>query len=137
MSDPATMPAAGGPDWDAAKAILNEVRHALRHFVATGESTLIDLRAQPFAPGDLERLLAWLGRGEVEARVEALGPTRVWESAVPGVWLVDHRDGDDQRLTLQIEVAEFPEILRSPAQDIEQAVAILDARLGAAADGGP
>jgi len=137
VSDQASKPTADDPEWDAAKAILHQVRLALGHLADTGETAQIDLRAQPLAPGDLERLLAWLGRGEVEATVTALGPTRVWESAVPGVWLVDHRDADDERLTLQIEVAPFPDILRSPPQDIEQAVATLDARLGAAVDGGP
>ena len=42
----------------------------------TGEPTRIDLAALPFGPGDEKRLLGWLGRGEVSATIDALGPTR-------------------------------------------------------------
>lgn len=121
---------AGQRDWDPVQAILHEVRHALRRLIETGEPTRIDLRGQPFGPGDLDRLLAWLGRGEVEATLMTMGPTRVWESSLAGVWLVDHRNSDDARLTLQIEVAHFPEILRSPMDDLASALARLDADLG-------
>jgi len=114
---------------DTTRAILRQVHHALRKLMDSGEATQIDLRAQPFGPGELERLVAWLGRGEVSAAVEAMGPTRVWESALAGVWLIDHRNGDDQRLTLQIEVAPFPEILCTPSADLPEAIATLAAHL--------
>ncbi len=51
--------------------LLNEVRHALKRLVRTGESTIIDLRAIPFGPGDEERLLDLLGQGEVMATLDA------------------------------------------------------------------
>lgn len=115
---------------DTARAILYEVLHALQKLIDSGESTQIDLRGQPFGPGELERLLDWLGRGEVAATIEAMGPTRVWESALSGVWLIDHRNSDDERLTLQIEVARCPQILRSPSVDLQEAVASLEVYLG-------
>lgn len=116
-------------DHGTALPILHQVRHALERLIATGEETRIDLNAMPFGPGDLEHLTALLGRGEVEATVEALGPTHVQETAIPGVWLVDYRSSETQRLTLQIEVAPVPEILRPQPQDLTSAIATLDARL--------
>jgi hydrogenase-1 operon protein HyaF len=120
-------------EWGNALPILHEVRHGLSRLSETGESTLIDLHALPFGPGDEQRLLDLLGRGEVDARIDALGPTRVWETAFPGVWLVDHRNAQDERLALHIEIASVPEILRSQREDIADALVRLDARITTAA----
>lgn len=113
--------------------ILHEVRHALGRLIAAGETTQIDLEAIPFGPGDLERLTALLGAGEVSATIAALGPTLIQETAIPGVWLVDYRNSDDERLALHVEVATIPGILRVQPEDLASATAILDARLS----GGP
>ncbi len=120
-------------EWGNALPILHEVRHGLHRLSESGEPTLIDLHALPFGPGDEERLMALLGRGEVEARIDALGPTRVWESAFPGVWLVDHRNAQDERLALHIEISGVPEILRSQSEDVADALIRLDARIAAGA----
>jgi hydrogenase-1 operon protein HyaF len=122
-------PAAHPADWGNTLPILHEVRHGLHRLSETGEATVIDLHALPFGPGDEERLLALLGHGEVEAQIDALGPTRVWESAFPGVWLLDHRNAEDERLALHIEISRVPEILRSQSEDIADAIVRLDARI--------
>lgn len=110
-------------------AIMHEIRWALARLAEHGDEHRIDLSTQPFGPGDLERLREWLGRGEVTAEVESLGTTRVEESAIPGVWLVDYRNSDSQRLTLHIEIANVPEILRTQPEDLAEALARLDAHL--------
>ena len=111
--------------------ILHEVLHALRRLAGSGESTLIDLNAMPFGPGDEEQLLSLLGRGEVQASVDALGTTRVTETAYPGVWLIDYLNEDDQRLTLHLEITEIPSILCVQPRDIEDSITALDAQLSA------
>jgi hydrogenase-1 operon protein HyaF len=121
-------------DWGNALPILHEVRHGLRRLAHTGESRVIDLHAMPFGPGDEARLLAILGQGEVTARIDALGSSRVWETAFPGVWLVEHRNTEGERLTLHIEISSVPEILRSQREDIADALDRLDARLSVDAD---
>jgi hydrogenase-1 operon protein HyaF len=122
----------GGPgvrDRGNALPVLHEIRHGLRRLAAGGEPTLIDLLGIPFGPGDEERLLELLGRGEVQATVEALGVTRVWESAIPAVWLVDHRNGDGERIALHIEIDRIPAILCTQSEDIREAADRLDTRL--------
>jgi hydrogenase-1 operon protein HyaF len=109
--------------------IVHEVRHALERLIATGEGTQIDLNAIPFGPGDEERLTTLLGTGEVSATIEALGPTRIQETAIPGVWLVDYRNAEGQRLALHIEIATIPGILAAQSEDLATAIATLDARL--------
>ncbi len=114
-------------EWGNALPILHEVGHGLRQLRETGEPTVIDLHALPFGPGDEGRLFDLLGRGEVEAQIQALGPTRIWETGFPGVWLVDHRNTEDERLALHIEISSVPEILRSQREDIDDAIVRLEA----------
>lgn len=112
--------------------ILNEIRHALARLAEQAEPTRIDLAAMPFGPGDEDRLMALLGRGEVEASVDALGPTRVWETRFPGVWVLDYANVDGERIALQIEVDEVPQMLRTQRADITDSLAALDATLASA-----
>jgi hydrogenase-1 operon protein HyaF len=114
--------------------ILHEVRHALERLISTGESTQIDLNAIPFGPGDERRLTALLGTGEVRATVDALGPTTIQETAVPGVWLLDYHNAEGQRLALHIEITLIPDILRTQRADLDLAIAALDERLETASD---
>jgi len=115
--------------WGNSLPILHEIRYGLKRLAEAGEKTLIDLRAIPFGPGDEARLLEILGEGEVKAEIDALGPTRVWESAVPGVWIIDHRNLEEHRLALLVEVTTIPDILCTQPQDLENAMRALDERL--------
>lgn len=127
------------PDWGNALPILHEIRHGLERLVLTGEPTVIDLRAIPFGPGDEARLLQRLGRGEVEASVHALGESHIWESAIPGVWLIDHRNTEGERLALHIEVDRIPTILLAQPEDLAEAATRLGSLLegsGAGAEAG-
>lgn len=100
--------------------ILNEISHALRRLLDHDEATVIDLRAIPFGPGDEERLFSALGEGEVVAILNALGETRVTETGYPGVWVVDHRNTEDEPIALQIEITRMPAILHSREEDISE-----------------
>lgn len=115
--------------------LLNEVRHALRRLIRTGESTIIDLRAIPFGPGDEERLLDLLGEGEVTASLDALGKTTVKESRFSGVWIVDHYNNEAERIAFQIEVIDIPELLRAQADDVSQSLEALANMLDAEMQG--
>lgn len=129
-ADRPAHPADANPRWHGnAEPILHEVRHALARLINSGETTKIDLKAMPFGPGDLEHLLSVLGTGEVQASIDALGPTRVQETAIPGVWLVDYLNSEAHRLALHLEIATVPEILCPQPQDLNDAIAALDARL--------
>lgn len=102
--------------------LLHEIRHALRKLQERGESTTIDLRAIPFGPGDEERLLAELGEGEVSASIQALGETLVRETRYAGVWLIDYRNTENERIALQIEITEIPGLLKSQTEDITESL---------------
>lgn len=109
------------------KPLLLQIEQALRDLRDTDEVTTIDLTAMPFSSQDEIDLRTQLGEGEVSARVDAFGPTLVQETALPGVWLVEHKDADDKRLTLHLDIARVPPILVTPYEDIAEGLEALAA----------
>ena len=114
--------------------ILHEVRHALQRLVESGETTVIDLQSIPFGPGDEADLCATLGTGEVTARLDALGESRITETVYPGVWIVDHYNTHGQRIAYQIEVATVPMVLVAQSDDIVDGLRRLEAALAEPAE---
>lgn len=109
--------------------ILNEVRHALARLIESGEPTTIDLRAIPLGPGEEERIEERLGVGEVGIHVDALGPSRIRETALSGVWLVVHYNADEEILGKFIEITRMPEIAMSPRDDMRECLETLSRSL--------
>jgi hydrogenase-1 operon protein HyaF len=106
------------PLYGNVRPLLNEVLHAIDRLLDTGEPTTIDLAGLPFGPGELEHLEATLGEGELAARLDALGTSRIRETAYPGVWWLEHRNAHDEIVGRYIEVTHVPEILSSQDADI-------------------
>ncbi|OOZ40483.1 hypothetical protein BOW53_07485 [Solemya pervernicosa gill symbiont] len=102
--------------------ILHEIQHALQRLIKEGETTTIDLRAIPLAPGEEQRLETLLGQGEVKAQVDALGETTIQECGVAGVWLITHFNSEEEILGKFIEVTSMPSILESQHEDIREGV---------------
>lgn len=109
--------------------LLHEVKHALLHLRDTGQSTTIDLSTLPFGPGEKERLIEFLGHGEVDARVSALNTTQIRESAFPGVWIVEYQAPDGGPLATHIEVTRIPTLLQTPEPDLADSLAGLAQKL--------
>ncbi len=110
-------------------AIASEIAGQLEAWLATGETASIDLRSLPMAPGDYQALKALLGEGEVSARLEALGPSDIYETAVPGVWWLKHRNANDEVMAELIEITDCPGILRTQAEDLSSAPGQLRERM--------
>lgn len=100
------------------RPLLNEIRHALEKLLATGETSAIDLRSIPLAPGEEEQIEAALGAGEISAVLEAMGPSEIRETAYPGVWLVTHFNADRHLMGKFIEITRVPDLLKSQDVDI-------------------
>ena len=100
------------------RPILNEVLHALDRLIEEDEATTIDLAGLPFAPGELDRLEAALGTGELSAQLDALGSSRILETAFPGVWWIEHRNAHDEIVGRYLEITRVPDILTSQYADV-------------------
>jgi len=103
------------------KPLLNEVKHALDNLIETGNNTMIDLRSIPLAPGEEEKILSLLGVGEVQAQLDALGLSEIFETHYAGVWVVTHYNDEGHIISRFIEVTRMPEILCSQTEDIMSA----------------
>jgi hydrogenase-1 operon protein HyaF len=114
--------------------LLHEIRHALGRLLGNGESTVIDLRSIPLAPGEEETLLGELGRGEVAAQLSALGTSEIFETGFPGVWVVTHCNSEGEVIGKFIEVCDMPDLLKTQQDDIRDSLAALEARLAANRD---
>ena len=117
-----------------ATPLLHEIRHALASLLETGATATIDLGAIPFAPGDERILDDVLGEGEVHAVLNVMGESHVRETAVPGVWRVDHLDGNGELQSRFIEITFIPELLLTQREDAEQGLDELTVRLDAFSD---
>lgn len=111
------------------RPLLHEIRHALKRLAKGEDGTVIDLRRLPLAPGEEERLDALLGKGEVHAEVDALGPTVVQETLYPGVWLITHCNAEGTTVARFIEVTRVPELLMSQQEDIDAGIRRLEKEL--------
>ena len=105
--------------------ILHEIRHALERLASTGEPTTIDLSSIPLSSEDRDQLLDILGKGEVEARLDAFGPSNIRETAYPGVWLVKHMNPQGEEHSSLIEITRFPSLLLTPEADVKDSAAAL------------
>jgi len=109
--------------------LLHEVRHALKQLIETGETAIIDLRSIPLAPGEEQKLIDTLGEGEVHAGLNALGPSEIIETRFSGVWLVTHYNEENSIISRFIEITEFPDILKSQREDMNEALDALEQQL--------
>ena len=109
--------------------LMHEIRHALARLIEDGEESAIDLQSLPLAPGEEKRIEEALGIGEVRAELDALGPSNIVETRYPGVWLVTHRNADEEVIGRLIEITRIPAVLESQPEDISRGLATLRSEL--------
>jgi len=115
--------------WNA-RPLLFEVLHALEALLESGETSIIDLRSIPLAPGEEETILETLGQGEVHASLNALGPSEIIETRYAGVWLITHYNDEGAIVSRFIEITKLPDILNSQDEDMSNALIELAHELG-------
>ena len=109
--------------------LLHEIRHAIQTLMTEGQTTTIDLRSMPLAPGEEARIETLLGEGEIRAELNALGRSDILETRFPGVWLITHRNTEDVILGRHIQICFIPEILKAQQRDIEAGMEQLNSEL--------
>jgi len=102
-----------------APVLLREIAEHVRHLVAAGEPSAIDLNALPLTPADLDWLKATLGEGEISVSLHANGESTLAETACPGVWWVTHHNENGHVVSRFIEVACVPELVKANPEDVK------------------
>lgn len=100
------------------QALLNEIATLLAVLLESGAPDSIDLRGLPLMPGEREALRNALGRGEVSAKVSALGEAEIYETAFPGVWWAQHLSESGETVAELIEICLQPAMLASHPADV-------------------
>ncbi len=116
------------------RALLTEIASLLDKLDRNNESGMIDLNSLPLAPGEYEKLRLALGRGEVSARIDAIGPSEIIETHYPGVWWVTHYNVEGDIVADLLEIATIPEIIKSQPEDMHAGLARLRTRLSEVAE---
>jgi hydrogenase-1 operon protein HyaF len=110
-------------------AVLCELVGMLERVALAGNTDMIDVRSLPMSPEDRRELQATLGQGEVHATLSAEGVSTLQETAVSGVWWVEHRDRRGDLIAELIEVAATPKILAASAEEMAASARELRARM--------
>ncbi len=106
-------------------ALLSEIASHLEGLAAGGEPAAIDLRGLPMSAAERQRLREALGPGEVRIVLEAAGESSIEETAVQGVWWIEHRTPDGALIASYIEIARVPGILIVPDEELARGAAKL------------
>lgn len=114
-----------------ATALLHQLPELLRALLDSDQPSVIDLRAIPLSSWDHERLQEVLGDGAVSAAVASEeGVTiEVMQSAIPGIWWLNHLDEEGNIIGQYIEVSYCPEALITAVEDVGEGLEMLRARL--------
>ncbi len=114
-----------------ASALLHQLPELLRELLSSDQPSMLDLRAIPLSSWDHERLHEVLGEGGVSAAVASEeGVTiEVMQSAIPGIWWLDHLDEEGNLIGQYIEVSYCPEALITAVEDVADGLGLLRARL--------
>lgn len=113
------------------RALLRELLAKMEMLAADGSQSHVDLRRLPLPSGGLEALRTWLGSGEIDATVTALGVTNIRETAFAGVWWVRHAKAAGDVFSEHLEIARSPALLAADPEEMRQAVEKLRSRLTA------
>ncbi len=121
----------GGPSGAPGKAlpVLYELLSMAEALLASGQTDSLDLGRLPLTPSEIDAVRLALGHGEVDANIQALGLTRVRETAVPGLWWITHYNQAEQVIGECIEVTFLPEILSSDQGSLPSEIEGLRARI--------
>ena len=65
----------------------------------------------------------------MDAKLTALGPSRIRETAFPGVWVVEHYNAEEAIMARFLEVTFLPSILRSDPDDVRDGLVRLNSLL--------
>lgn len=114
-----SVEAAGSPS--QVRAILTELQTKLDSLVKQSLTDSIDLRSLPMFPGDYEMLKETLGYGEIHVSIDAMGPTEIYETAIPGIWWISHFNSDNENIAEFIEITTLPAILKTANEELQHA----------------
>ncbi|GAA6203159.1 hydrogenase expression/formation C-terminal domain-containing protein [Aquicoccus sp. SU-CL01552] len=106
-------------------ALMGELGALLEKFLETGVRDSIDLHRIPLTDQDLLELEQQLGTGEITISFDALGESRITETAHAGLWRVEHRNPSGDLIAHLVEVGDVPSIVSAGRSEMRAAAAAM------------
>ena len=111
------------------RALLSEISTMLSTLINDDKTDIIDLHSLPLLAGEHDAIKTILGQGEIQASLDSLGSSTIYETALSGVWWISHNNENGDCIAETIEVTTIPKILESQPADIEIASLALKEQL--------
>ena len=101
------------------RAVLNELRLALKNLRENGETYSIYIEKTGLTEEEQVEVLETLGRGHITITFnETDQPVEWYESQFSGIWVGTYKNGRDDSILHTIEVARYPEVVGAFDEDM-------------------
>ncbi|WP_251421430.1 hydrogenase expression/formation protein [Veillonella agrestimuris] len=106
-------------NYNNVRAVLNELRQALKQLRETGETYSIYIEKTGLSDEEQVEVLETLGRGHITINfTETDQPVEWYESQFSGIWIGTYKNGRDDSILHTVEVARYPDVVGAFDEDI-------------------
>lgn len=120
-------------NYNNVRAVLNELRLALKNLRETGETYSIYIEKTGLTEEEQVEVLETLGRGHITISFnETDQPVEWYESQFSGIWIGTFKNGRDDSILHTVEVAKYPVVAGAYEEDMEMAEEDLQSWIDAA-----
>ncbi|MDD7291159.1 hydrogenase expression/formation C-terminal domain-containing protein [Veillonella caviae] len=109
-------------NYNNVRAVLNELRQALKQLRETGETYSIYIEKTGLSDEEQVEVLETLGRGHITiAFNETDQPVEWYETQFSGIWVGIYKNGRDDSILHTVEVSRYPNVVGAFDEDIMMA----------------
>ena len=106
-------------NYNNVRAVLNELRQALKQLRETGATYSIYIEKTGLAEEEQVEVLETLGRGHITITFNETDQHVEWyESQFSGIWVGTYKNGRDDSILHTVEVARYPEVVGAFDEDM-------------------
>lgn len=109
-------------NYNNVRAVLNELRQALKQLRETGETYSIYIEKTGLSDEEQVEVLETLGRGHITITFnETDQPVEWYETQFSGIWVGTYKNGRDDSILHTVEVSRYPDVVGAFDEDIMMA----------------
>lgn len=106
-------------NYNNVRAVLNELRQALKQLRETGETYSVYIEKTGLSDEEQVEVLETLGRGHITIVFnETDQPVEWYETQFSGIWVGIYKNGRDDSILHTVEVSRYPNVVGAFDEDI-------------------
>lgn len=114
----------------ATKAVLYEIRQALKNFEQTGEEQTLFIDKMMLSFEERQAVREFLGEGSVSIKFADRAEPAEWlESGISGIWYGVLFNAGNQPILETVEIGAFPSLAKAQLQDVRLGIEDFDQKL--------